>query len=77
MSEMKKVWFITSANRGLGRAFVEAALERRDQVAATSRNPDSLKDLSERYGDLVLPLKLDITDRQAVQEAIQQAKHAG
>jgi NAD(P)-dependent dehydrogenase (short-subunit alcohol dehydrogenase family) len=75
MLEAKKVWFITGANRGLGRAFVEAALERGDQVAATSRSPESLKDLSHKYSSLVLPLKLDITDRKAVQQAIQQAKH--
>ena len=73
MSETKKVWFITGANRGLGRAFVEAALERGDQVAATSRDLASLKDLSEKYSNLVLPIKLDITDREGVREAIQQA----
>ena len=74
MSETKKVWFITGANRGLGRAFVEAALERGDQVAATSRTPEPLRDLSEKYSDLVLPIKLDITDREGVREAIQQAR---
>ncbi|WP_263370963.1 SDR family NAD(P)-dependent oxidoreductase [Granulicella cerasi] len=71
---MQKVWFITGANRGLGRAFVESALERGDQVAATSRNLQSVVDLSEKYGDLVLPLSLDITNREAVQKAVRQAK---
>jgi hypothetical protein len=31
---------------GLGRSFVEAALERGDKVAATARNTDSLADLT-------------------------------
>jgi NAD(P)-dependent dehydrogenase (short-subunit alcohol dehydrogenase family) len=70
----KKIWFMTGANRGLGRAFVEAALERGDEVTATSRDPESLKDLSKEYGGRVLPLKLDITDRHSVHGAIQQAK---
>lgn len=74
MPDTKKVWFITGANRGLGRAFVEAALERGDQVAATSRNFDSLAELSERHGDLVLALSLDITYREAVRAAILRAK---
>ena len=71
----QKVWFITGANRGLGRAFVEAALELGDEVTATSRDPESLKDLSKQYGGRLLPLKLDITDRHGVYGAIQQAKH--
>ena len=74
MPDARKVWFITGANRGLGRAFVEAALERGDQVAATSRNLDALAELSERFGDNVLLLSLDITDRAAVQAAVLQAK---
>lgn len=36
---MSKVWFVTGSSRGLGRAFVEAALSRGDRVAATSRKP--------------------------------------
>ena len=35
---MSKVWFVTGSSRGLGRAFVEAALSRGDRVAATARS---------------------------------------
>ncbi len=35
---MSKVWFVTGSSRGLGRNFVEAALSRGDQVAATARS---------------------------------------
>ena len=74
MPNTKKVWFVTGANRGLGRAFVEAALDRGDRVAATSRKLEPLAELSERYKELVLPVSLDITDRAAVQAAVRQAK---
>ena len=60
-----KTWLITGTSRGFGRAWTQAALERGDRVAATARNLDSLKDLVKRFGDQILPLQLDITDRAA------------
>ncbi|MEV4251801.1 SDR family NAD(P)-dependent oxidoreductase [Spirillospora sp. NPDC049652] len=71
---MSKVWFVTGSSRGLGRRFVEAALERGDKVAATARDSSTLEDLSARYGDAVLPLTLDVTDRRAVHAAVDKAK---
>lgn len=73
-----KTWFITGASRGFGRVFAEAALGRGDRVAATARNPDALADLVDTYGDAVLPLGLDVTDRAAVFDAVQAAhRHFG
>ena len=68
-----KVWFITGASKGFGKIWAEAALERGDSVAATARNPDDLDDLVSKYGDRVLPLKLDVTDREADFAAVRQA----
>jgi NAD(P)-dependent dehydrogenase (short-subunit alcohol dehydrogenase family) len=65
MSTTEKVWFITGASRGFGREWAVAALERGDRVAATARDTSTLDDLVERYGDRVLPLRLDVTDRDA------------
>ena len=65
-----KTWFITGASRGFGREWAIAALERGDSVAATARDTDSLKDLVDRYGDALLPLRLDVTDRAAAFEAV-------
>lgn len=70
---MSKTWFVTGASRGLGRAWVEAALERGDKVAATARNLHDIADLGARYGDAFLPLLLDVTDRTAVFAAIDAA----
>ncbi len=68
-----KVWFITGAARGFGRVWAEAALERGDKVVATARNTNALNALVERYGDLVLPLALDVTDAQQVSDVVAHA----
>ena len=61
----EKIWFITGASRGFGREWSIAALERGDKVAATARDTATLDDLVAKYGDALLPLKLDVTDRDA------------
>ncbi|MFI8632340.1 SDR family NAD(P)-dependent oxidoreductase [Microbacterium sp. NPDC077663] len=63
---MSKIWFVTGASRGFGRQWTEAALERGDSVAATARDISALDALVEQHGDRVLPLPLDVTDRDAV-----------
>jgi NADP-dependent 3-hydroxy acid dehydrogenase YdfG len=75
---IKKVWFITGASRGFGKLWAEGALQRGDKVAATARDLKSLADLVERFGDAVLPLTLDVTDRAGVFKAVEQAhRHFG
>ncbi|WP_433944785.1 SDR family NAD(P)-dependent oxidoreductase [Paenibacillus sp. SN-8-1] len=69
----KKVWFITGASRGLGRIWAEAALTRGDKVAATARKLEDVADLKERFGDLVLPMALDVTDAEQVRQVVQRA----
>lgn len=64
------IWFITGASRGFGREFAVAALERGDHVAATARDTHSLADLSGRFGDHLMPIRLDVTDRAADFEAV-------
>ncbi|MDQ0691446.1 SDR family oxidoreductase [Arthrobacter sp. W4I7] len=73
---MSKVWFVTGASKGFGREFVLAALERGDKVAATARNTDTLDDLVEKYGDAVLPLKLDVADRDQAFAAVKTTHEA-
>ena len=70
-----RTWFITGASRGFGREWTIAALERGDSVAATARDTGTLKDLAERFGDRILPLQLDVTDRDAVFSSVA-AAHA-
>jgi NAD(P)-dependent dehydrogenase (short-subunit alcohol dehydrogenase family) len=69
----QKTWFITGTSRGFGREWTAAALERGDRVAATARDTSSLDDLVEKYGDAILAIALDVTDREADFAAVQQA----
>ncbi|MFD7721031.1 SDR family NAD(P)-dependent oxidoreductase [Streptomyces sp. NPDC059814] len=71
-----KVWFITGASRGLGRAFTEAALAAGDRVVAAARNIEPLADLADAYPDTLVPLPLDVSDRRAVFEGVDRAAAA-
>ena len=70
---MSKSWFITGASKGLGRQWTEAALERGDRAAATARRLETLRPLGDTYADAVMPIKLDVTDRDADFEAVNSA----
>ena len=70
---MSKVWFIAGTSKGFGRVWAEAALERGDRVVATARDVATLDALVERHGDDVLALPLDVTDKAAVDAAVQRA----
>jgi NAD(P)-dependent dehydrogenase (short-subunit alcohol dehydrogenase family) len=75
---MSKTWFITGTSKGFGREWADAALARGDRVVATARDVAQLRPLVEAYGDAVLPLSLDVTDREAVFEAVRTAaEHFG
>src|ERR1700678_4577266 len=69
----EKVWFITGTSRGFGREWAIAALDRGDKVAATARDTATLADLVDKFGDAILPITLDVTDRAADFAAIKQA----
>jgi NAD(P)-dependent dehydrogenase (short-subunit alcohol dehydrogenase family) len=69
----EKVWFITGTSRGFGREWAIAALERGDKVAATARDTTTLTDLVDKFGDAILPIQLDVTDRTADFAAVKQA----
>ncbi|KIJ39287.1 hypothetical protein M422DRAFT_257893, partial [Sphaerobolus stellatus SS14] len=56
-----KVWLVTGASSGLGRAVTEHALSKGDIVVATLRKPEALADLSKKYdSSKLLVLKLDV-----------------
>jgi NAD(P)-dependent dehydrogenase (short-subunit alcohol dehydrogenase family) len=70
---MKKTWFVTGASRGFGRIWAEGALKRGDRVTATARKLSGVADLAERFGDAVLPLALDVTQAEQVNQVVGQA----
>jgi NAD(P)-dependent dehydrogenase (short-subunit alcohol dehydrogenase family) len=56
------VAFVTGANRGIGRALVEALLARgAAKVYAAARRPDALASLVAAGGGRVVPVQLDVT----------------
>jgi NADP-dependent 3-hydroxy acid dehydrogenase YdfG len=69
----RKAWFITGASKGFGYVWTEAALARGDSVAAAARNVGSLDALKVKYGDGLVPLTLDVTNKDAVDAAVEQA----
>ncbi|GAB3776524.1 SDR family oxidoreductase [Spirosoma horti] len=67
---MSNVVFITGASRGFGKLWAESFLKRGDKVAATARNVAALDDLVAQYGNNILPVQLDVTNRDAVNKAV-------
>lgn len=73
---MSKVWLVTGAARGLGRAISEAVLAAGDRLVAGARDHARLADLAEQYGDRLLPVTLDVTDEAAAAQAVAAAREA-
>lgn len=67
---MNKVWLITGAGSGFGRAITEAAAGASDVVIATGRNTSRLAVLSAAYPGQVETLSLDVTDTAAIEPAV-------
>lgn len=65
-----RVWLITGATSGFGRAIAEAALAAGDTVVAAARRPDAVADLVESHPDRVTALELDVTDPDRIAAAV-------
>src|SRR6201994_2812848 len=70
MTLTPQTWLVTGSSRGVGRALAAAARAAGHRVAATARDPKSVADLAERYGEQVLPLALDVTDPARAESAV-------
>ena len=73
MNASRRVWFITGAGRGLGRAFARAALDEGDLVVATLRRPELLDDLRAEHTETLHVLQLDVRDRTAALATVNKA----
>jgi NAD(P)-dependent dehydrogenase (short-subunit alcohol dehydrogenase family) len=69
----KRVWFVTGASAGFGRAIAEEALALGDVVVAAVRRPEAVKDLAETAPDRVTIVRLDMTDHEQITSAVAEA----
>ena len=65
----QKVWVVTGASRGIGRAIAEQALAAGDRVAIFARS-DSIEDLARELGDACLACRTDVCDTASVQASV-------
>ncbi|MCD0467832.1 SDR family NAD(P)-dependent oxidoreductase [Flavobacterium sp. ENC] len=68
--ETKKVWFVTGASKGLGLILVQKLLAQGYNVAATSRDINSLIKEVGAASDQFLPLEMDLVTETSVQDAV-------
>jgi NAD(P)-dependent dehydrogenase (short-subunit alcohol dehydrogenase family) len=73
---MSKVWLVTGSGSGLGRLITEAALAAGNQVVATARDLRQLDELTVRYGANVRAVRLDVTNENEGQMAVNAAVEA-
>ncbi|WP_433304098.1 oxidoreductase [Actinoplanes sp. CA-030573] len=62
MTTSSRVWLITGASSGFGRALTEAAIAAGDVVVATARRTEALGDLVAAHPDQLDAVRLDVTD---------------
>lgn len=74
MAKEKRVWFVTGASSGFGRAVSLAALRNGERVVATAREPAAVASLVEQDPTRALALPLDVADAAAAREAVRQAR---
>ena len=65
-----RVWLVTGASSGFGRAITEAAVAAGDVVVAAARRTDRLADLVDAHPDQVEAVALDVTDAAADRAAV-------
>jgi NAD(P)-dependent dehydrogenase (short-subunit alcohol dehydrogenase family) len=68
----ERVWLVTGASRGFGRALSEAVLARGETLVATARGAEFVESFKREHPD-ALALRLDVTDRAQADAAVEQA----
>lgn len=73
MSNTGKVWLITGASSGFGKALAEAVIGNGDSAVITARRLDRLQAIAQGHEERVLPLAVDVTDAAARDKAVADA----
>ena len=70
---MKRVYLITGASSGFGRALAEAVLEKGERAVLVARRAEALDQIAQRYPEEALAVTTDVTDAAARTAAVEQA----
>ncbi len=70
---MHRVWFITGASSGFGRALAEAVLKRGDDAVVCARRKAALDSLASPYGKSALAIELDVANADARLRSVEAA----
>jgi len=70
---MGKVYLITGASSGFGRALAEAVLIRGDKAVLAARRFTDIEELASQYKDTAIAVKLDVTNQSERQQTIKSA----
>ncbi|MBK3630381.1 SDR family NAD(P)-dependent oxidoreductase [Streptomyces sp. MBT49] len=70
MSGNARVWLVTGASSGFGRAVAEAAVAAGDTVIGTARRTGGLDDLVAAHPDRVEAIALDVTDGERIDAVV-------
>lgn len=70
---MEKIWFVTGVSTGFGYEIARQILQRGDVVVGTVRQSGSTQTLAEEFPQKFVRVTLDVRNRQALREAVEQA----
>ncbi|WP_433462468.1 SDR family oxidoreductase [Spirillospora sp. CA-128828] len=73
-TKQPKVVLVTGASSGIGEAVAARLVREGHRVVAGARRIDRLKALADRCGDLLAPVRLDVTDRAGVEAFVRRAR---
>ena len=68
------VWFITGCSTGFGRELAKLVIDRGYRAVVTARDPHKIQDLTAGHEGRALALKLDVTKKGEVAEAVRRAE---
>lgn len=68
-----RVWFVTGASSGFGRAVSRTVLQRGERLVATARDLHALETLVAAFPERALALRLDVADPDAARKTVDQA----
>ncbi len=70
---MSKVWFITGCSTGFGRNLAKEVLLKGYKAVVTSRKREDVLDITAKYPETALAIKLDVTNPEEIAAAVSEA----